>query len=653
MQRQMTTDWNFGTLLHRALSRLLPLFALLAVDNPRLMGLDTLQPGGTMTISQTLDVNLVFIGFTQGPAASQIQESILRAQLPQTYRPVHRYPTFYAESPKFVGLTYNYNYITRYTPPTFDDAFFGFLAGKAVPTPLTTAQQTYNNEPGRGVTVTANHTIQAIDVEKWLATNARPMLGIDTSKYTVFLINWHGRPDFKFHIYRKSDEPDPDTGVNQGLFEINALSAWGGTPPDDPQSGLGSLHRIWFYDFSAGPVYAAGNHILSAPDLNGDGIEDYRIHAIWDYGQSQGSRYRPFNSLTADLAKLVRYVAIDSLFTTSPLYNPMLSPPLAPASIKLNLNLYQAEPGFDATTQIKPSLVASKLAALRPGNSFSYSLRELQQSSRDVQITDCFSTSLVSFPGSSCFGNRLWTSFGDLYLYYNDQINQFLTGGADYEIPVFLWNFLNDPPQGVMAFADDNWSDGTQSYIFQFNGKNMRRYGMGYSVVLTHEIGHHLGLSHTHDAYDYETNRDFSSFEGEFYFAWSGDMCNSAMGYLFSGLDFSQFDRDNMNRWLTIGYLNQANVILGDISKTPRAAQASPFISAADSSATSAVNAFAAMDYARAAEHAAGAYSRIVAAAAQAGVKIEPQAYKASYKAKGMSPKFIDRVPYERLGAYR
>ena len=49
---------------------------------------------------------------------------------------------------------------------------------------------------------------------------------------------------------------------------------------------------------------------------------------------------------------------------------------------------------------------------------------------------------------------------------------------------------------------------------------------------------------------------------GAFYFANSGDESNSIMSYIDLNSDFGQFDRDNMARYLTVGYINQANTIL-------------------------------------------------------------------------------------------
>ena len=99
------------------------------------------------------------------------------------------------------------------------------------------------------------------------------------------------------------------------------LIAWGGTTPDDEETGLGSLHRIWFYDLSAGPEGWTDN-------WNVDDDYGYRMPPVWEYGNMAG--YRPFDNLSGDLGKVTRYVGIDLLFTTSPLYKPAISPPRYP-----------------------------------------------------------------------------------------------------------------------------------------------------------------------------------------------------------------------------------------------------------------------------------------------------------------------------------
>ena len=116
---------------------------------------------------------------------------------------------------------------------------------------------------------------------------------------TIFFINWHGRRDFRVHVYEKTGEPDPDTGYDFGaLNDDRKMVAWGGMTPDDEETGLGGrgVHRVWFYDLSAGPEAWAGNYDVDNPDLDGDDVADCRIPVAWEYGSvppALGAATRP------------------------------------------------------------------------------------------------------------------------------------------------------------------------------------------------------------------------------------------------------------------------------------------------------------------------------------------------------------------------
>ena len=95
---------------------------------------------------------------------------------------------------------------------------------------------------------------------------------MDTRRNTVYLINWYERSDFPFHVYTKTDEPDPDTDYNFGTQRgSRKLTAWGGTTARDEESGLGRTRRVWFYDLSAGPEEWAGSWNITDDDLDGGG----------------------------------------------------------------------------------------------------------------------------------------------------------------------------------------------------------------------------------------------------------------------------------------------------------------------------------------------------------------------------------------------
>lgn len=596
--------------------------------------LTTLEPGGFRAIEQDLNINIVFVGYEPGGGSMEIDESAFLGELPSMYRTVNRYPSFYFGN-EFLGVDFNFDYNLVYADATFENDFFGYLASIADPQPLTIYQEDYNAQVNKTGLVTDNNWIDAPSVEQWLADNAGSALGIDTSEYTVFFINWYGRSDFVYHVYTKTDEPDPDTGYNFGeLRDSRKIIAWGGTTPDDEESGLGSLHRIWFYDLSAGPEGWTDN-------WNVDDDLGYRMPPIWEYGNLAG--YRPFDDLSGDLGKVTRYVAIDLLFTASPLYKPAISPPIIPEDIQLDINVYQMDPNSDGLDYIDSALIAAELNELQPLNTYEVELNSQEFDSRFEKVYNCF------YFDVSCFGQRLFgIAFADLFLYFNDHLIQFLEGDGDYEIPIFAFNATDELFTCCLGFADDDWATGTQSFVFAFDSPSVRNFsGYGFTTTIIHEVGHHIGMSHPHDGYDYEADIDFGP-GGDFYFAWSGDESNTMMSYIDLNWDFSQFDRDNMNRYLTSIYINQANTILAKIYASPKAGQVSSLLTSADNHAALALSAYDSMDYAGAALYAKLAYEDVLSAAAQINIKVEPPSWQADYKAKGKSDKFVDTVDYQR-----
>jgi hypothetical protein len=487
-----------------------------------------------------------------------------------------------------------------------------------------------------------NYWISAPAVEQWLAKNAEPALGVDTQQYTIFFVNWYGRDDFKFHVYTKIGEPDPDTGYDFGQNrDSRKIIAWGGTTPDDEETGLGSLHRIWFYDLSAGPESWTDNWNVDDADLDGNGVTDYRMPPVWEYGNMNA--YRPFDDLSGDLGKVARFVAINLLFTTSPLYKPAISAPDLPETIQVDINLYQIDPSFDARTLFMPDLISGELAEILSLNTVSTELSETPFKSRARDVYYCF------IFGPSCYGNRLYgINFGDLFLYHGDKLISFLEGDADYEVPLFAY-YDAEPfaAGGLLGFADDDWATGTQSYVFAFDDPGLVSLGYGFSSTIIHETGHHIGLSHPHDGFDYEANLDYGPGD-DFLFAWSGDESNTIMAYTDLNWDFSQFDRDNMNRYMTSIYINQANSLLAKIYASPKAGQAAGLLTSADAHAAAALAAYQAMDYANAAFHAKLAYRDVLTAAARLQIPVEPQSWQADYKSKGASYMFVDSVDYQR-----
>jgi hypothetical protein len=113
--------------------------------------------------------------------------------------------------------------------------------------------------------------------------------------------------------------------------------------------------------------------------------------------------------------------------------------------------------------------------------------------------------------------------------------------------------------------------------------------------------------------------------------------------------DFSQFDRDNMNRLLTAAYINQANAVLAKIYASPRAGRVTGKVLAADTKAGEALVRYQAMDYLGALTWAHEAYELVLGAAVQIAVPVEPQSWQADYRARGVAWKFIDTANPRRL----
>ena len=247
-----------------------------------------LSPGEFVVHSQGVPMRVVLIGFDR----DQVDTGDLSALLPATYTPAVRYPLFYGLNGRAMGLEYHFTYDIVRKGRGFADRFFRHLASTGVEGPLTTYQARYNAQTKNVLDVSGPVLyIDAPQVEKWLQAN-------DVQRdhgYTVYFVNWYGRPDFRFHVFTKTDEPDPDTGFNFGALAQNAISSWGGTSS-----------RSWFYDFSAGPEWNMANWVVDREDLDGDDVPEYRMPAIWEYATNG---YRGPAALGQDMGLLTRYVA--------------------------------------------------------------------------------------------------------------------------------------------------------------------------------------------------------------------------------------------------------------------------------------------------------------------------------------------------------
>jgi hypothetical protein len=589
-----------------------------------------LNPGGPANLAETVPVNIVFVGYEP----EEVNQTAFLAALPQQYSPVIRSRLWYGVE-ELLGLHYRYGYRVVYTNDAYERRFFNYLSSIATPADPTLYQQLYNDQQRNVRDVADNHFIDAPSVEKWLAKN--PPGGVDTRRNTVYFINWWGngtspRPGFKHHVYTKFGEPDPDTGYDFGRNRASRkIIAWGGTTPDDPQTGLGGTYRVWFYDLSAGPESFTDNWNVDTPDLDGDGVEEYRMPPVWEYFAPNG--YRPASALTGDLAKIARYVAINLLFTPSPIYPPGYTPKRLPGQINLDFTVYEGTSGVNATRDyLKPGYVLERVQKVHRVP-YTYDVQTYKLNSKTRSCYYRYAALLNNpglVPSVPCY--REYSQYpGEASLFLDNTLNlgRIRDGyGGEYEAPVINYA-VEDVDNPVPAFppflglADDNWLDGTQSFTYNILSPAIIGAGYGLTTTDIHEYGHHLALSHPHDGYDYEQGIDYGV-SGDFYFTWSGTESNSIMSYIDLNWDYSQFDRDNINRFYAAAYIANANGIAADVLASPNAAAAAADLQAADAAIGAATAALARHDYPATFDNAKLAYETVRAGAARAGVAVQP-----------------------------
>ena len=562
------------------------------------------RPGAPAGLAERVPVNYVFVGIE--PA--ELDARSFASGLPRTSEPIERMPDFYGRRNP-LGIRFTYDHSVFFADRTYEDRFFKTLGKLAEEAPITDWQLRYNAQPGV-LDVDVNHMISAPKVERWLAEN--PPTGVNTKRNTIFFIDWYGRKDFRFHLYEKVGEVKPDTGFDYGTSQINKLVAWGGTAADDPEDGKGIERRVWFYDLSAGPEYWTGNWNVSVDDAKPtDGNVDYdvRFPPSWEYSPDG---FRSPKLLTSDLAKVARYVGINLLFTPSPLYPVAIDAPTLPQTVELDMNFYDV-PSSEISSIVRPREVVASMKGLAPWLSFSAGVEPADMA--HPEHAACYAAwSALTWPAPSCYPSEPYSAEASLYLFHSLNSDLFFDGSADHEAGSFNYQ----TPGSCSAFADDDHATGTQAFVYTFIDSGCQKT-IGFSDLLSHEYGHHVGMSHPHDGYDSEENLHYAAQQGSFNFAWLGTEVNSVMSYTNTNNEFSQFDQDNMARWATAAYIEAVNLIAQRVLRSGVPAER---LAATDRLIGDAREAFKSHRYRAAATAARAAHRAAVALAGAERVKI-------------------------------
>lgn len=563
-----------------------------------------LRPGKLDTLRQTIPVNIVFVGY------DAFDTRAVRDRLPRSYRPIVRLKRVFQAPERNMGLRYDFTYRVVNTDAAFDDKFFAHLAHTGRPGPLTEFQRQYNAQQHNRLDVAGPVLyIDAPSTERWLATHSQAALGLDTThSYTIFFVNWYSRPDFRFHIYTKTDEPDPDTGHNFGAEDTHRLVAWGG-----------STSRTWFYDLSAGPDSLTFGWNVDDADINGDEVPDYRIPPIWEYATGG---YRDPASLIADLSKVVRYVAIDELFTPSPLFDPLLTAPGPDGRRVVHISMLEDDPANSGLDYLKAQYIRRKLRDFQPYYTWRVDVD-------DVAPIDPGAQRALRIWNGQLEADDCWNNyrgpFDELFCYFNEHMSEYVPTYPpnDYVAKVFAYSTTSENLDGGFpaGFVTNNLVDGTQTHVIVVESPETHEMGFAFSAVIAHELGHHYGFSHPISGYDFEQDRLFNPL-GDMFFVYVGNEVESMMAVSNLAPTFGQFDRDTMYRWETAGYLNRSNELLAAILAHPGADRFADRLQQADQQAGQARRAFAQWRYLDAASNAYRAYNIVAGVAQRLGVSV-------------------------------
>ncbi len=599
--------------------------------------LSEIQPAGHPALHIATPVNIVFVGYQ--PKAIDVHRIL--SQLPAKGDPIVRTdPAFgLPGTAQDVGLRYDYRYRVQFASNAFDDAFFGYLSSIAIVGPIDYYQQFYNDQLHNDLDVGPTTAyIDANATEAWLEQQSRQRLGIVPDEDTVFLVNWYGRADFQFHDYYHLGNIDPATGFDYGTLSESLTRAWGGN------SG-----PTWFYDLSAGPDWDDNSYDVDDAQFDDEGVTEYRMPPIWEYGNT--TAYRPFTDLSGDLAKVIRYDAIDMLFTPSPIFDPAATVPSPGGAKRIEVDVFEGDPANNGLSHLVAGVIQNSAQDLEPYYAVTASVTD-QPLSDGVLDTYDIATGVSNAPGCSDFMTFGPLGFpeAELGCYFRDHRAQYFpTAPGDAVIPVADFTV----PQYAFDFSgstDPDFETGVPDLITEWDVAPPPGFVSLAGITLTtiHESGHFVGLSHPHDGYDSTSGIELGPF-GAFNFAWDSDESATPMSYLPDGgsLTFDRFDRDNMSRWQVARLLDLADTDAAAVLSRKHSSQVDVQLAAADAEFSRAVAALHWSDWLAAATAAVAGYNDMQRADAAVGVTPASQLLgKAS--AAGQAGNHGQRTPQAR-----
>ena len=265
----------------------------------------------------------------------------------------------------------------------------------------------------------------------------------------------------------------PTPGTTSASSGTAARSSPGAAPPpNDEENGLGSTRRVWFHDLSAGPESWTANWNVDEPDLDGNGVEDYRMPPIWEY---TAGGYRAPGALTGDLAQ------DHPVRRAEPAVHHLAAVPGGAADVRaaeVDQPGQQHVRGLARRRRLRGSTSSrgccvDELRELRWRNRLDYDNQDLPF---EGEAEECYFA--VHRDDERCYPELGYPPFANFFLQNTFELDR--TQGRRRAGSTTSCRSSTTPSARACrrrrsGFADDNYLDGTQSYVFAFVSPEHRR----------------------------------------------------------------------------------------------------------------------------------------------------------------------------------
>ena len=289
------------------------------------------------------------------------------------------------------------------------------------------------------------------------------------------------------------------------LRENRKIVAWGGTTPDDEETGLGGARRqprVVLRPLGRPRGVGAAATTSTTPTSTATTWPTTGSRSSWEYGS-----YRPASALPRDLGKVVRYVGLNLLFASSPLYPPYFTADRAAGARRPRRQHRRGLAGVNASSAVRQAATSSRQERELPAG---YDARRATTRTSPSRATSGAATVewLVG-------GRRASGAYAD----YSPDANLFLSRGAQPRAGSSTASRTTRRRSSTTRSATTRRRPAARLRGRQLARRHPERRlqlrlaraswsrGYGLTTTMIHEYGHHSSLSHPHDGYDSATGR--------------------------------------------------------------------------------------------------------------------------------------------------